>query len=121
MHCKSGEKPTAQESLEVKASIRPWRLQSHFDHSGWYMVFRYLMDPACFLETGEPVIIWRVDVVFLEKTDWKYQDSKAGTDGGGRTHTFGIIKPSQKFKDKAIYKRRDVIITGGKAIPKFRK
>jgi hypothetical protein len=29
------------------------------------------------------LIIWRVDCVFLDKGDWKYEGSKAGKAGGG--------------------------------------
>lgn len=114
----SGDNPAAKDSLEVKASIRPWAVQSHFDHPGWYIIFRYLVDPTCSLEVGKSVIVWRVDVTFLEKGDWKYEPSKAGSKGGGRTHTFGLSKPSQKLKGKAVYQRSDVIISGGKAVPK---
>ena len=34
----------ASECLESKASKRPWAVQSHFDHAGWYIVWRYLVD-----------------------------------------------------------------------------
>lgn len=67
--------------LESKASKRPWALQSHYDHPGWYIVWRYLVDPTESLETGKPIIIWRVDVAYLEKSDWKYEKSRAGTAG----------------------------------------
>jgi hypothetical protein len=113
----SGETPSPRESLETKASKRAWALQSHYDHPGWYIVFRYLVDTTCSLEPERPVIIWRVGVAFIEKEDWKYEGSKAGQKGGGRTHTFGLKNPSKKLKDKAAYKRSDVKITGGKAIP----
>src|SRR5438093_8812483 len=56
----SGATPTPLESLESKASKRPWSLQSHYDHSGWYIVWRYLVDSTMSLEPGKPVIIWRV-------------------------------------------------------------
>ncbi|HUU20983.1 MAG TPA: hypothetical protein VM389_00475 [Phycisphaerae bacterium] len=113
----SGTDPSPAESLECKASKRPWAVQSHYDHPGWYIVWRYLVDPTCSLETSRPVIIWRVDVAFLNKDDWKYEGSKAGTAGGGRTHTFGLRNPAAALKGKAVYKRSDVIISGGKAVP----
>jgi hypothetical protein len=69
------------------------------------------------LESGKPVIIWRVDIAFLEKDDWKYEASTAGSGGGGRTHTFGLRNPASKLKDKAIYQRKDVKLIGGKAVP----
>jgi hypothetical protein len=111
------EPPSPNESLECKASKRPWAVQSHYDHPGWYIIWRYLVDPTCSLEREKPVIIWRVDVVFLDKGDWKYEKSTAGAAGGGRTHTFGLSKPASVLKGKAVYKRGDVAILGGKAVP----
>ena len=113
----SGPNPSPLVSLESKASKRAWALQSHYDHSGWYIVWRYLIDPTMSLESGKPVIIWRVDVVFLTKEDWKYEGSKAGAGGGGRTHTFGLRNPATKLKNAAVYQRKDVKILGGKAVP----
>jgi len=114
----SGADPPPQHCLECKASKRPWAVQSHYDHTGWYIIWRYLVDPTCSLEPGRPVIVWRVDVVFLEKDDWKYEGSRAGAEGGGRTHTFGIKSPATKLKGKAVYVRADVKVAGGKAIPR---
>jgi len=114
----SGARPSPRESLECKASKRAWAVQSHYDHSGWYIIWRYLVDPTCALERARPVIIWRVDVVFLEKTDWKYEGSRAGAAGGGRTHTFGLRHPAAKLRDRAVYARADVRIAGGKAVPR---
>ncbi|MCH9020137.1 MAG: hypothetical protein IIA73_07220 [Proteobacteria bacterium] len=113
----SGDNPGPNESLESKASKRPWAIQSHYDHPGWYIVWRYLIDPTESLEPGRPVVIWRVDLVFLERGDWKYEGSKAGAGGGGRTHTFGVKTPAKRLKGKAVYKRSDVTIRGGKPVP----
>src|SRR6266566_3100659 len=113
----SGPNPPPLMSLESKASKRAWALQSHFDHSGWYIVWRYLVDPTMSLEEGKPVIIWRIDVVFLTKEDWKYAESSAGSSGGGRTHTFGLRNPAQKLKGRAVYQRKDLRLLGGKAVP----
>jgi hypothetical protein len=95
--------PPATEALESKGSTRPWAIQSHYDHSGWYVVWRYLVDATKTIKPGRAVVIWRVDVVFLDKKDWKYEGSKAGASGGGRTHTFGIQNPAAKLKDAAVY------------------
>jgi hypothetical protein len=92
-------------------------LQSHYDHSGWYIVWRYLVDPTESIQAGKPVIIWRVDVVFLEKGDWEYQGSKASPAGGGRTHTFGLKNPARKLEAKAVYQRRDIRLSAGKPTP----
>lgn len=114
----SGDPPNPEDSLECKASKRPWAIQSHYDHPGWYVVWRYLVDPTCSLEDKRPVIIWRVDVMFIKKGDWKYEGSTAGSGGGGRTHTFGLRLPATKLKGKAVFQRSDVMVSGGKAVPK---
>src|ERR1700732_4054697 len=57
--------PPALQALESKGSTRPWAIQSHYDHSGSYVVWRYLVDPTCSIKTNRPVVICRVDVVFL--------------------------------------------------------
>jgi hypothetical protein len=110
--------PSPHESLECKASKRAWAVQSHYDHSGWYIIWRYLVDPTCGIEPDKPVIIWRVDVIFVEKEDWKFEGSTAGSAGGGRTHTFGLIHPAKKLKTKAVYERSDIKIVRGKAVPR---
>jgi hypothetical protein len=114
----SGPTPSANESLESKGSKRPWAIQSHYDHPGWYIIWRYLVDPTESLEPGRAVIIWRVDVVFLDKNDWKYEKSSAGETGGGRTHTFGVRNAATKLRGKAVYHRTDVAIRDGKPIPR---
>jgi hypothetical protein len=113
-----GACPTPNDCLESKGSKRPWAIQSHYDHPGWYIVWRYLIDPTESIEPGKPVIIWRVDIVFLEKADWKYETSKAGAAGGGRTHTFGVKNPAKKLSGCGVYQRQDVVIRDGKPIPR---
>ena len=115
--CRRGHKPIPQHCLESKGSKRPWAIQSHYDHAGWYIVWRYLVDKTESLESGKSVIIWRVDIVFLEKTDWKYEKSGAGESGGGRTHTFGVKNAAQKLRGKAVYQRKDVVTRDGKPVP----
>jgi hypothetical protein len=114
----SGEHPPANLSLESKGSKRPWAIQSHYNHAGWYVIWRYLVDPTETIHSGRPVVIWRVDVVFLESGDWKYEKSSAGETGGGRTHTFGVKNAAAKLKSCAVYRRSDVILRDGKPIPK---
>ncbi len=103
--------------LESKGSKRPWAIQSHYDHPGWYIVWRYLVDPTESFEVHKPILIWRVDVVFLEKADWKYEGSTAGAGGGGRTHTFGVRNPAKKLRNRSVYCRSDVKIRDGKPVP----
>ena len=113
----SGLNPSPQESLEVKASKRPWTVQSHYDHAGWYIVFRYFVDPTRTV-AEHPVVIWRVDVAFLTEADWKYEGSSAGAGGGGRTHTFGVEKPAARLRDCAFYQRADIVLKQGKPVPR---
>ena len=113
-----GGKLKPKDCLESKGSKRPWAIQSHYDHAGWYVIWRYLVDPTESFEKKKPVIIWRVDVVFLERTDWKYEKSSAGEGGGGRTHTFGVKNPATLLKGKAIFSRGDVQIRDSKPIPR---
>lgn len=116
--CRRGAKADPCHCLESKGSKRPWAIQSHYDHAGWYIVWRYLVDKTESLEAGKPVIIWRVDAVFLEKSDWKYEKSSAGEGGGGRTHTFGVRNAAMKLRGTAVYQRSDVVIRDGKPIPR---
>jgi hypothetical protein len=109
-------KPT--DCLESKGSKRPYAIQSHYDHEGWYIIWRYLVDPTESIEAGKPVIIWRVDVVFLTKEDWKYEGSTAGATGGGRTHTFGVKQAAKRLKGSAIYQRSDIVLREGKPVPR---
>ena len=76
------------------------------------------MDKTESIEVGKPIIIWRVDIVFLEKEDWKYEKSSAGEEGSGRTHTFGVKNVAKKLREKAVYQRKDVIVRDGKPIPR---
>lgn len=116
-HRSSGPSPEPRYCLESKASKRPWSIQSHYDHEGWYVVWRYLVDPTQTIQTDRSVLIWRVDIVYLTNDNWKYEASSAGERGGGRTHTFGVIKPARLLKGKAIYERSDVRLSGGKPVP----
>ena len=113
----SGDNPRPEHCLECKASKRIWAIQSHYDHPGWYIVWRYLVDKTESFEAGRPLIIWRVDVIFLERKDWKYEKSSAGEGRGGRTHTFGVRKPESLLKGKAVYRRSDVRIVRQKPVP----
>lgn len=113
----SGDSPSANDSLESKASIRPWALQAHYDHAGWYIVWRYLVDSTESIEPGVSVLVWRVDLAFLTEEDWKYEGSTAGTRGGGRTHTFGIKNPATRFRNSSVYRRHGIRIRGGKPVP----
>ena len=110
--------PPPDDSLEIKASIRPWALQAHYDHPGWYCVLRYLVDPSRTIEAGKYAVVWRVHIARLEQADWKYEGSGAGPQGGGRTHTYGVIKPANRFKDAAVFSRPDIVISRGKVVPR---
>src|SRR3989442_1122960 len=58
--------PPPKLALESKGSTRPWALQSHYNHAGWYIVWRYLVDPTKIIKPDRIVVIWRVDVAFLQ-------------------------------------------------------
>jgi len=105
--------PPPEEALESKGSTRPWAVQSHYDHSGWYIIWRYIVDPTKILKQGREVAIWRVDVVFVRKEDWKYEGSTAGSGGGGRTHTFGLRSPAALLRGAAAYSAPGIILKGG--------
>jgi len=106
--------PPPTQALESKGSTRAWAIQSHYNHPGWYVVWRYLTDPTQTLKPGRPVVIWRVDVVFLTKTDWKYEGSRAGEGKGGRTHTFGVRNPATKLLGAAAYTLPGIALRNGK-------
>ena len=108
--------PPPAQALESKGSTRPWAIQSHYDHPGWYVVWRYAVDPTETIKPGKPVVIWRVDVIFLEKGDWKYEGSTAGSAGGGRTHTFGLRRPAEKLSNAAAYVLPGVALKRGKVV-----
>jgi len=101
-------------ALESKGSSRAWAIQSHYNHPGWYVVWRYLVDPTHSIKANCPVVIWRVDVAYLESTDWKYEKSSAGDGKGGRTHTFGVLNPATKLVGAAAYALPGIVIKGGK-------
>ena len=103
--------------LECKASKRPWAIQSHYNHSGWYIIWRYLVDPTRTIKKGNYVVILRIDVIFLEESDWKYQGSRAGVGRGGRTHTFGVRRPASKLRKCAAFRYESVRLLGGKPVP----
>jgi hypothetical protein len=103
-------KPPPELAIESKGSSRPWAIQSHYDHPGWYVVWRYLVDASKIIKPGFPVVIWRVDVVFLQKEDWKYEGSTAGAAGGGRTHTFGVKEAKKRLTGAAAYSLPGIVL-----------
>lgn len=111
-------KPPPSQALESKGSTRAWAIQSHYNHPGWYVVWRYLVDPDEIIKPGKPVVIWRVDVVYLEKSNWKYEGSTASQEGGGRTHTFGVSSPSKVIKqtEAIAYELSGITLKGGRPI-----
>ena len=106
--------PPPKLALESKGSSRPWAIQSHYNHPGWYVVWRYLVDTTETIRPGHPVVIWRVDVVFINSEDWKYETSKAAAGKGGRTHTFGVMRPAEKLASAAAYVLPGIVLKRGK-------
>ena len=105
--------PPPEHALESKGSTRSWALQSHYNHLGWYIVWRYAIDQTQRLKPGRMVAIWRVDIPYLREGDWKYEGSKAAEGHGGRTHTFGVKNPAKRFKDSIVYQSPRVVISQG--------
>jgi len=106
--------PPPQQALESKGTTRPWALQSHYNHAGWCIIWRYLVDPAKTIKAGKSVLIWRVDVAFLHEEDWKYEGSKAGEGRGGRTHTFGVKYPANRFALAMVYRYPKIVLRQSK-------
>ena len=102
--------PPPDHALESKGTTRPWALQSHYNHAGWYIVWRYLIDSTKIIKPGREVVVWRVDVAFLQADDGKYEGSGAGEGKGGRTHTFGIKHPADRFAVAIVYQHPKVIL-----------
>jgi len=108
--------PPPEQALESKGSSRPWAIQSHYNHPGWYIVWRYLVDTTESIKPGYPVVILRVDVIFLAANDWKYEGSKAESGRGGRTHTFGVSNPAKKLAGAAVYVLPGIVVKNGKPV-----
>jgi hypothetical protein len=105
--------PPPEQALESKGSSRSWALQSHYNHPGWYIVWRYAVDQTKRLKRGKMVAIWRVDIPFLQQEDWKYETSKAAEGRGGRTHTFGVKNPAKRFQNSIVYQSPRIVISQG--------
>jgi hypothetical protein len=106
--------PPPREALESKGSTRPWAIQSHYDHPGWYIVWRYAIDPTKRMKRGRSVLVWRLDIPFLEKEHWKYEGSKAAEGRGGRTHTFGVKNAARVLTESIVYQAPGVRLSAGK-------
>lgn len=102
--------PPARQALESKGTTRPWELQSHYNHAGWYIVWRYLVDPTQTISRTAKCVIWRVDVAFLEEKNWKYEGSRAAEGRGGRTHTFGVRRAASLFAKAIVYQRPGIAL-----------
>jgi hypothetical protein len=106
--------PPPKEALESKGSSRPWAIQSHYNHPGWYIVWRYHIDPTRLIKSGKQVVVWRVDLPFIRKANWKYEGSGAGAEKGGRTHTFGVSNPKVLVSKAIVYQTPAITLAGGK-------
>lgn len=49
--------PPPEQALESKGSTRSWALQSHYNHPGWYIVWRYAVDQTKRMKPGKLVLI----------------------------------------------------------------
>jgi hypothetical protein len=66
------------------------------------------------MKPKKKVIVWRVDVVFLNQGDWKYETSKAAEGRGGRTHTFGVKLPASRFARAIVYQHPKMVLRQSK-------
>jgi hypothetical protein len=107
--------PPAKEALESKGTTRPWPVQAHYDHPGCYVVWRYAIDETKAMK-GHGVAIWRVDIPFLHKEDWKYEGSKASGSGGGRTHTFGLRNPAKRLAGAVVHRAPNIALFKGRPV-----
>ena len=105
--------PSPIESLESKGSTRPWAIQSHYNHAGWYIVWRYAIDTTKRMKRGRPALVWRVDIPFLKEEHWKYEGSKAAEGHGGRTHTFGVKNPASVISGAIVYQTPGIVLSRG--------
>lgn len=60
--------PPPLRALESKGSTRPWAVQSHYDHPGWYIVWRYLVDSTKSIKAGKEVMVWRISCFSRRQT-----------------------------------------------------
>ncbi len=65
------------------------------------------------MKPGKLVAVWRVDIPFLLKEDWKYEGSNAAEGRGGRTHTFGVKNPAKRFQSTIVYQSPRVAVRHG--------
>ncbi len=105
--------PPPMQALESKGSIRSWAVQSHYNHPGWYIIWRYAVDPTKRMKAGRPVIVWRIDLPFLSQDDWKYEGSTAQQGRGGRTHTFGVKNAKKRLLGSIVYQAPRVALSAG--------
>jgi len=105
--------PPTEHALESKGSTRVWALQSHYNHPGWYIVWRYAIDQTKRLKPSKVAAIWRVNIAFLQRTDWKYEGSTAAEGHGRRTQTFGIKLPSKLLGNTIVYQNPRVAVRQG--------
>jgi len=105
--------PSPKQALESKGSIRPWAVQSHYNHAGWYIIWRYTVDPTKRMKQGRSVAIWRIDLPFFSEDDWKYEGSSATQGRGGRTHTFGVKNAKQRLLTSIAYHAPGIVLSGG--------
>jgi hypothetical protein len=73
-----------------------------------------MIDQTKSIRPGFEVVVWRVDIAFLTKEHWKYEGSKAGNEGGGRTHTFGVREPAKVLRSCVAYQLPNIVVSGGK-------
>ena len=65
---------------------------------------------AVFYRMAERAIPKLAELNFLREQDWKYEGSKAGEGRGGRTHTFGVKLPADRFARAIAYRHPKIVL-----------
>jgi hypothetical protein len=79
-----------------------------------FSAFALSIHPTRRMKPGRAVVIWRVDLPFLEKDGRKYEGSTAAQGSGGRTHTFGIKSPATLIRAAIAYQAPQIGLSQGK-------
>jgi hypothetical protein len=87
--------PPPQQALESKGSTRPWALQSHYNHPGWYMVWRYAVDPTKRLKSARLLRFGELTLLSCAKRTGNTKEAKLPRVGvGARTPSESSFRQS---------------------------
>jgi len=92
----SGPNPPPEHCLECKASKRPWAVQSHYDHPGWYIVCgATLSTRRARLSAKSPLLYGGWTSCFLRRRTGSTKRAQPGKEAaGGRTRSESETPPA---------------------------